>query len=169
MFGVLIVVHVCICLVLIFIVMLQGGRGAELGAAFGGVGQANMARGAMSGIAKVTATVAGIFMVTSLTLAYLSSEKAIDSVVKDQPAVSIPAAPAPIPSTKETAPAEATQQESPPLEQEADGAATQSTEPEAPELEQKDAPPIPTEQNTPELEQKDAPPLPAETKTGSSQ
>ncbi|MBF0288530.1 MAG: preprotein translocase subunit SecG [SAR324 cluster bacterium] len=169
MFGILIILHVCVCLVLIFIVMLQGGRGAELGAAFGGVGQANTSRGTMSGIAKVTATAAGIFMVTSFTLAYLSSEKAIDSVVKDSPAVSTPAVPASTPPAKDTTPAEAVQKDSSSLEQKTEGVTTQSAEQEAPTLEQKEAPPMPAEQEAPTLEQKEAPPMPAATKTGNSQ
>ena len=82
-FGILIFFQVVVALALVFIVLLQGGRGAELGAAFGSVGQANSVRGSMSGISKVTAVLGAIFMVISLTLAYLSSEKAADSVVRN--------------------------------------------------------------------------------------
>jgi len=62
---------------------MQSGRGAELGAAFGGVGQSQSTRSEMSGIGKATTVVAVLFMLTSLVLALLSSEKARESVVRD--------------------------------------------------------------------------------------
>ena len=62
---------------------MQSGRGAELGAAFGGVGQSQSTRSEMSGIGKATTVVAVLFMSTSLVLALLSSEKARESVVRD--------------------------------------------------------------------------------------
>ena len=83
MFELLLVIHVIACIAIIFFVLLQSGRGAELGAAFGSVGQANSVRGSMTGIGKITTGVAVVFMLTSLTLAYFSSETARDSVVRD--------------------------------------------------------------------------------------
>ena len=83
MFELLLVIHVFACILIIFFVLLQSGRGAELGAAFGSVGQANSVRGNMTGVGKITTGVAIVFMITSLTLAYLSSESARDSVVRD--------------------------------------------------------------------------------------
>ena len=92
MFELLLVIHVIACISIIFFVLLQSGRGAELGAAFGSVGQANSVRGNMTGIGKITTGVAVVFMLTSLTLAYLSSETARDSVVRDlKPSTTIPA------------------------------------------------------------------------------
>jgi|TARA_B100000686_G_scaffold295884_1_gene327082 preprotein translocase subunit SecG len=92
MFELLLVIHVIACISIIFFVLLQSGRGAELGAAFGSVGQANSVRGSMTGIGKITTGVAVVFMLTSLTLAYLSSESARDSVVRDlKPSVATPA------------------------------------------------------------------------------
>ena len=89
MFELLLVVHVFACILIIFFVLLQSGRGAELGAAFGSVGQANTVRGSMTGVGKITTGVAVVFMLTSLTLAYLSSDSARDSVVRDlQPSAS---------------------------------------------------------------------------------
>ena len=90
MFELLLVIHVIACISIIFFVLLQSGRGAELGAAFGSVGQANSVRGSMTGIGKITTGVAVVFMLTSLTLAYLSSETARDSVVRDLKPVSTP-------------------------------------------------------------------------------
>ena len=92
MFELLLVIHVIACISIIFFVLLQSGRGAELGAAFGSVGQANSVRGSMTGIGKITTGVAVVFMLTSLTLAYLSSETAQDSVVRDLKPVTTPTA-----------------------------------------------------------------------------
>ena len=92
MFELLLVIHVIACISIIFFVLLQSGRGAELGAAFGSVGQANSVRGSMTGIGKITTGVAVVFMLTSLTLAYLSSETAQDSVVRDLKPVATPTA-----------------------------------------------------------------------------
>ena len=90
MFELLLVIHVIACISIIFFVLLQSGRGAELGAAFGSVGQANSVRGNMTGIGKITTGVAVVFMLTSLILAYLSSD-ARDSVVRDlKPATTNP-------------------------------------------------------------------------------
>ena len=90
MFELLLVIHVIACIAIIFFVLLQSGRGAELGAAFGSVGQANSVRGSMTGIGKITTGVAVVFMLTSLTLAYLSSETSRDSVVRDLRPVATP-------------------------------------------------------------------------------
>ena len=83
MFELILVVHIIACISIIFFVLLQSGRGAELGAAFGSVGQANSVRGSMTGVGKITTGVAIVFMLTSLSLAYLSSDTARDSVVRD--------------------------------------------------------------------------------------
>ena len=83
MFELILVFHIIASISIIFFVLLQSGRGAELGAAFGSVGQANSVRGSMTGVGKITTVVAIVFMLTSLSLAYLSSETARDSVVKD--------------------------------------------------------------------------------------
>ena len=91
MFELILVFHIIACILIIFFVLLQSGRGAELGAAFGSVGQANSVRGSMTGVGKITTGVAIVFMLTSLSLAYLSSDTARDSVVRDlKPAATVP-------------------------------------------------------------------------------
>jgi len=85
MFTLMLIIHVTVCILLIFFVLLQSGRGADLGAAFGSMGQVTHSRGSMGGIGIITTTVAVIFMLSSLTLAFMSSERARDSVVKDIP------------------------------------------------------------------------------------
>jgi preprotein translocase subunit SecG len=72
----LLVVHVAVCFILIFIVLLQRGKGADLGAAFGGASSTVFgARGAESFLGKLTQIAAVVFMLTSLTLSYLSSQR----------------------------------------------------------------------------------------------
>ncbi len=132
MFGLLIAFHVVVCLVLIFIVLLQGGKGADMGAAFGGTGQAAMGRSEMTGIAKVTAVAATIFMLTSLTLAYLSSERAASSSVID--GIQLPVETHSTPMTTPSEPAE----EEP--EEEAPAILEQTDAPALPETEQIEAP-----------------------------
>ena len=83
MFELILVIHIIACISIIFFVLLQSGRGAELGAAFGSDGQANSVRGSMTGVGKITTGVAIVFMLTSLSLAYLSADTARDSVVRD--------------------------------------------------------------------------------------
>jgi len=69
------VVHVFVCLVLMFVVLLQQGRGGGMGAAFGGGAAAQVfgGRGAGNILTRATSICAGIFMLTSVSLAYLSS------------------------------------------------------------------------------------------------
>jgi preprotein translocase subunit SecG len=66
---ILVIFHVLICLALILIVLLQKGKGASMGAAFGGSSQTVFgSRGATSFLSKATTAVAVIFMLTSLGL-----------------------------------------------------------------------------------------------------
>lgn len=65
----LLIIHVIVCVVLIFVVLIQSGKGAELGAAFGGSSQTLFgSRGAATFLSKLTTTTAVIFMLTSLFL-----------------------------------------------------------------------------------------------------
>lgn len=68
--------HFIVCFVLIGVVLLQRGKGADLGASLGG-GSANTifgSRGAGNFLTRITTASAAIFMATSLTLAYLGYE-----------------------------------------------------------------------------------------------
>jgi preprotein translocase subunit SecG len=109
MFIALIVVHVITSIVLVLVVLLQSGRGAELGAAFGGIGQSTFGRGQYTFIAKVTTALAAIFMVTSLALSLIAGEGpgrqsllAPESAAVPAPA---PVAPAATPTPAPAAPA----------------------------------------------------------------
>ncbi len=69
------IVHIFCCLVLMLVVLLQQGRGGGMGAAFGGGATAQVfgGRGAGNLLTRTTAICAAIFMITSVSLAYLSS------------------------------------------------------------------------------------------------
>jgi preprotein translocase subunit SecG len=71
------ILHVFVCCVLMFVVLLQQGRGGGLGAAFGGgaASQVFGGRGAGNILTRATAVCAAIFMLTSVTLAYRSSSQ----------------------------------------------------------------------------------------------
>jgi len=91
------VVHVLVCFALIMIVLLQAGKGAEMGAAFGGASQTIFgSSGAMGFLSKLTTVVAVLFMITSLLLTFSSTKRA-SSVIKERPTQSAPAEPSQIP------------------------------------------------------------------------
>lgn len=80
----LILLHVLVSLILILIVLLQTGKGASLGAAFGGASQTIFgSRGPGSFLGKLTTAAAIIFMLTSLVLAILSSRLSTTTVVPE--------------------------------------------------------------------------------------
>src|SRR6202167_1872300 len=73
--GLILGVHVLLALMIIALVLLQRGKGAEAGAGFGSGASGTVfgARGTSTLFSKLTAVFAGLFFVTSLTLAYLGS------------------------------------------------------------------------------------------------
>lgn len=105
MTAVLITLHILVCIALIVVVLLQAGKGAEMGVSFGG-GGSNTVFGASGGrdfMSKLTAAAAIIFMLTSLTLAYFYGQPGSSSVMPETKAAAItapaatetPAAPTP--------------------------------------------------------------------------
>ena len=80
---ILIVIHIVVCIALIMIVLLQTGKGADMGAAFGGGGSQTLfgSTGASTFLSKATTAAAIIFMLTSLALAYLSSHQTGESIM----------------------------------------------------------------------------------------
>ncbi len=96
------VVHVLACLFLIVIVLLQTGKGAEMGAVFGGGSSSTVfgSSGAGNFLTRLTTGVAILFMVTSLSLTYFSSRQNTATIFDDAPEVSAPAA-APEPAAPE--------------------------------------------------------------------
>ncbi|RTZ99614.1 MAG: preprotein translocase subunit SecG [Deltaproteobacteria bacterium] len=81
----LILLHVVVSIALIMIVLLQTGKGADMGAAFGGGGSQTLfgSTGASTFLSKATTAAAVVFMITSLALAYLSSHQTRSSVMTD--------------------------------------------------------------------------------------
>jgi preprotein translocase subunit SecG len=78
------IVHIFVCFFLVVIVLLQQGKGASMGAAFGGSSQTVFgSEGPLPLLNKVTTFAAITFMVTSIALAYLSAHKSTSSVMKD--------------------------------------------------------------------------------------
>jgi preprotein translocase subunit SecG len=106
------IIHALVSILLILIVLIQGGEGVDISAAFGGVSQAAFGpRGAVSTMAKATWVLAGIFMATSITLSIMASRDSTGSVIRlaPKPAATTPApaTPAPAaPATPEPAPAQ---------------------------------------------------------------
>ena len=74
--------HVLTCLALVAIVLLQHGKGADLGAAFGGGASQTVfgSRGAGNFLTKLTTGAAVVFMVTSLTLSYFGHPDSVPDV-----------------------------------------------------------------------------------------
>ena len=90
MLTIITILHVLVCVALVLIVLLQAGKGAELGAAFGGASQTIFgSAGAMGFLSKLTTVAAVIFMITSLLLAFASSRQA-SSLMTERPAQSAP-------------------------------------------------------------------------------
>src|SRR5580693_8759797 len=73
--GLILGVHVLLALMIIAPVLLQRGKGAEAGAGFGSGASGTVfgARGTSTLFSKLTAIFAGLFFVTSLSLAYLGT------------------------------------------------------------------------------------------------
>ncbi len=109
----LVMLHVLVSAILIGMVLLQKGKGADIGAAFGGASQTVFGpRGAQSFLAKLTTGAAIIFMFTSIGLAITTSKKS--SVMESVPpaqtqsvptAPAVPAAPLAPPAQQAPAPA----------------------------------------------------------------
>ncbi len=91
----LITIHIIVCLFMIVIVLLQHGKGADIGATFGGSGQALFGtEGPLPLLNKITTGSAVIFMVTSVSLAYLSAHRNTGTVMSGIEIA--PEAPAPV-------------------------------------------------------------------------
>jgi preprotein translocase subunit SecG len=89
---VLVVLHVIVCVFLIAVVLLQRGKGAEIGAVFGGGASSTVfgSRGAGNLLTKLTTLCAALFMITSLGLAYVytseQGERLFDQGVAEEQA-----------------------------------------------------------------------------------
>jgi preprotein translocase subunit SecG len=92
MTTILTVAHISVCLFLIIIVLLQHGKGADAGAAFGGGGSSQSLFGSEGPIPllnKITTASAIVFMLTSVSLAYISSTSSTGSMMNVVPQASM--------------------------------------------------------------------------------
>ena len=104
----LVTLHITVCFALIIVVLLQSGKGAEMGASFGASGSQSVfgAGGGNTFMSKLTTSAAIIFMLTSLSLAFISGKSGNQSIMSSAPK----AKPAPmggLPLQKPVAPAAA--------------------------------------------------------------
>jgi preprotein translocase subunit SecG len=98
MYPLLIVVHVIACFAIIGMVLLQAGKGADIGSAFGGAGTQAVfgSMGTPTILGKITTVIAIIFVITSFSLALLGGERGGSVVREPAGAPSAPATPAPV-------------------------------------------------------------------------
>ncbi|HZO02599.1 MAG TPA: preprotein translocase subunit SecG [Burkholderiales bacterium] len=93
--NILIVVHVVVALAIIGLVLLQHGKGADMGSGFGGGASGSLfgATGSANFLSRTTAVLATIFFLLSLALAYVATKKPVEGgggvmdAVKSRPAV----------------------------------------------------------------------------------
>jgi len=99
LFSLLLTVHILVALGIIGLVLMQHGKGADMGAAFGSGASGSLfgATGSANFLSRTTGVLAAVFFVTSLSLAYVASSKpkttgsVMEETVQSQP-VSKPAA-----------------------------------------------------------------------------
>ena len=97
----MIVLHVVIALAIIGLVLLQHGKGADMGSGFGGGASASLfgATGSANFLSRTTAVLATVFFILSLALAYFASNRPksesgiLDAVKTEKPASDVPQAP----------------------------------------------------------------------------
>jgi preprotein translocase subunit SecG len=99
-YSILLVIHVLACIFLVTVVLLQQGKGADVGAVFGGSSQTLFGTsGAGNLLTKLTSATAIIFMLTSLTLTYGAAKQTTRSIFDSAPKS------APAPASSEEVPA----------------------------------------------------------------
>jgi preprotein translocase subunit SecG len=111
--GVVLGVHVLLAFMIVALVLLQRGKGAEAGAGFGSGASGTVfgARGTSTLFSKLTAVFAALFFATSLTLAYLGTHSTaeptsvLERAAKAAASVPAPVQPAPVQSAPVQAPA----------------------------------------------------------------
>ncbi len=85
--SVLLVIDIIAAIAIIVLVLLQQGKGSDMGAAFGGGGSQSVfgSRGSANFFSRATSILAAMFFATSLALAYVYSQSTIDTSVTDVP------------------------------------------------------------------------------------
>ena len=105
MYSFILVVHIILAILIIALVLVQQGKGAEAGASFGGGGAATVfgASGSGNFMTRLTAILTALFFVTSLTLAVFAKKQTTDAYSLNAIS-SVPTAPAKSAETSPTAP-----------------------------------------------------------------
>ena len=77
LFSLVLTIHILVALAIIGLVLMQHGKGADMGAAFGSGASGSLfgASGSANFLSRTTGILAAVFFVTSLTLAYVASSK----------------------------------------------------------------------------------------------
>lgn len=103
MTTVIIIIHVIVAVLLIGVILVQRGQGADMGASFGGGSSQTLfgSRGSGSFLGKMTGGLAAAFMVTSLTLAFFTQQNTGSIVERN---VVAPAQDTSVPSSEGAAP-----------------------------------------------------------------
>jgi preprotein translocase subunit SecG len=108
MFILVVIVHVLVCLVIVGLVLLQAGKGADIGSAFGGSGSQAVfgSMGTPTVLGKATGVVAVLFMITSFALSMMAHQQPTSIMPATAPASApaAPATPAPVPATPAPSP-----------------------------------------------------------------
>ncbi|WP_353573367.1 preprotein translocase subunit SecG [Candidatus Albibeggiatoa sp. nov. BB20] len=105
MHSIIVTAHILICAGLIGFILVQHGKGAEAGAAFGSGASATVfgSRGSGSFLTQVTSILAAAFFVTSLTLAYFSTAtqqaNSVTEMIQTSPVTGMPSVELATPST----------------------------------------------------------------------
>lgn len=75
------VVHIILAVLMIVLILVQHGKGADAGASFGGGGAATVfgASGSANFLTRLTGVLTAIFFITSITLAYLAKQQTTDA------------------------------------------------------------------------------------------
>ena len=93
----LVILHILVCLFLVGIVLLQHGKGADVGATFGGSSQSLFgSEGPLPLMNKITTLAAIVFMGTSISLAYISGHKSTGTVMDEVKVQQAPVEQAPL-------------------------------------------------------------------------
>ena len=106
------VLHVMSCLFLIGLILIQHGKGASLGAAFGGASQTVFgSRGPATFLNKLTIIVAVVFLSASIYLANIAKHESATSVIDEAKGLTAPAATETTPITEKVTPTTAAEGE----------------------------------------------------------
>src|SRR5215475_12494849 len=99
MYTIITIVHVLACIFLVLVVLLQTGKGADMGAVFGGSSSTVFgSSGAGTFLTRLTTGTAIVFMLTSLSLTYFSARRNTATVFDTAPPAAAPAPEAPAPA-----------------------------------------------------------------------